>query len=80
MKKIIRVLLLFVFINSSFLQADNCLELGQWESNDLYRTGDHYEDAVFNATSKSMIGWGIFLAIGIALLASFAHQSTATSN
>lgn len=77
MRKIFTVLLLAIFIPHSFLSANNCLELGQWESNELYRTGDHCDDAVFNATSKSMVGWGIFLALGIALLAGFMHQSLA---
>ncbi len=79
MRKVIRFFLLLTFIPCRFLSASNCLELGQWESNELYRTEDHRDDAVFTATAKSMVGWGIFLAIGIALLAGFAHQSTASS-
>lgn len=67
------------------LTADNqeCLEAALEEMNDLYRTGAGCEDGIFNAVSSSMLGWGIGIFAGIALLTGLihnSHQDTDSSN
>lgn len=76
MKKTLKLLVLFAFINCSILRADDCLEANQEESNALYATGECCEDSMFTATSASMVGWGVGLAAAIALLAGLLHQSS----
>lgn len=44
----------------------------------LWRTGSGAEDGTFTAISTSMFGWGIALSVGIAILASVLHQSSAS--
>jgi hypothetical protein len=45
------------------------------ELNDLHRPNACTEDSGFTAISASMMGWGIGLAIGIALLAGLLPSS-----
>jgi hypothetical protein len=54
-------------------------ELDQWkkENESIWRTGAGAEDGTFTAISTSMLGWGLGLSAGIAILASVLHQSTA---
>lgn len=47
------------------------------EMNDLHRPGACSEDSAFTAISTSMFGWGLGLAVGIALLTGLLHQSKA---
>lgn len=42
--------------------------------------GSGAQDATFSAVTLSMVGWGIGLAGGIALLASAIHQSSSSSH
>ena len=42
---------------------------------ELYREGTGAVDGAYTATSVSMLGWGIGLAAGIAILAACLHQS-----
>ncbi|NGX38021.1 MAG: hypothetical protein K1000chlam2_01190 [Chlamydiae bacterium] len=84
MKWIIRILLPLVLVSGS-LRADNggCLEAAMDEMNELYRTGGGCEDGIFNAVSSSMLGWGVGLFVGIALLTGLihnAHQGSQTTN
>ncbi len=44
----------------------------------IWRTGTGAEDGTFTAISTSMLGWGVGLSAGIAILASVLHQSTAS--
>jgi len=79
-----KVLLPLALLTGS-LQADNgaCLEVAVDEMNDYYRTGCGCEDGVFNAISASMIGWGVGLFAGIALLTGLihnSHQDSSSSN
>lgn len=46
----------------------------------LYREGTGAIDGAYTATSVSMLGWGIGLAAGIAILAACLHQSKASSS
>ncbi len=78
MKRIIHIALASLLFSASALQAaDPCLEQAVDEMNALYRTGEGCEDEVFNAVGKSMVGWGIGLFIGIALLTGLVPSSTA---
>ncbi len=45
----------------------------------LYRPGGGAEEGGYSAISMSMVGWGLGLAGGIALLASLLAQSTSSS-
>lgn len=49
-------------------------------SNDLWANAQGVEEGAFTALSLSMLGWGLGLAAGIALLASILQQSTAVSH
>lgn len=72
MKKIILAALL---LSTQLGMADDCLELANYEMNELYDTTGHgCQDGVFNAVSASMIGWGIGLFAGIALLTGLIHS------
>ncbi len=46
----------------------------------LYRVGDGAYDGSYTTLSKSLLGWGIGLAIGIGILCALLHQSTSTSH
>lgn len=47
------------------------------DTESIWRTGAGAEDGTFNAIATSMLGWGVGLSVGIAVLASVLHQSTA---
>lgn len=82
MKRILRIILPLMLLTSS-LRADNgeYLDAAIDEMNALYDTGPSSgcQDCVFNAVSSSMIGWGIGLAIGIAVLTGLVVTSKSDS-
>ena len=41
----------------------------------IWRTGTGSEDGTYTAIATSMLGWGVGLSAGIAILASVLHQS-----
>lgn len=47
------------------------------DTESIWRTGAGSEDGTFTAIATSMLGWGVGLSAGIAILASVLHQSTA---
>lgn len=53
------------------------LENYRKDTESIWRTGAGAEDGTFTAISTSMLGWGVGLSAGIAILASVLHQSTA---
>lgn len=71
-----RVLLALLMMTAS-LRADHreCLEAAVDEMNELHRTGGGCEDGIFNAVSSSMLGWGVGLFVGIALLTGLVHNA-----
>ncbi len=75
MKTLVRLALPLVLLSSQMLQANECLELAVYEMNDTHSTGNGCQDGVFNAVSASMIGWGVGLFAGIALLTGLIHNS-----
>jgi hypothetical protein len=63
-----------------FLPSLSCPgELDQYKKDTeaIWRTGSGAEDGAYAAISTSMLGWGIGLSAGIAILASVLHQSSA---
>ena len=87
MRRIVRVILPLMLITSTALRADNgeYLDAAIEEMNSSYYTGAGAgcEDGIFNAVSSSMLGWGIGLAAGIALLTGLmynSHSSTKTTS
>lgn len=46
----------------------------------LYRVGDGAYDGSYTSLSKSLLGWGVGLALGIGILCAILHQSTSTSH
>jgi hypothetical protein len=78
MKRFLRILIPVLMLTTQALRAaDNgeCLQAAVDEMNDLYRTGCGCEDGIFNAVSSSMMGWGVGLFVGIALLTGLIHNS-----
>jgi len=71
-----RILLALLMLTAG-LRADHreCLEAAVDEMNELHRTGGGCEDGIFNAVSSSMLGWGVGLFVGIALLTGLVHNS-----
>lgn len=64
------------------LANDETIDLNnvKQQTEDLYRTGSGSTDGTFSAVSLSMLGWGVGLAAGIAILASAIHQSSSSSH
>lgn len=75
MRRCILLLMLFSFVAP--LAADGLDEYKE-DADNLYRTGSGAEEGAFTAISTSMLGWGIGLSLGIAILASVLHQSSSS--
>lgn len=86
MKRVIGAILVTTILTTSLplLAREDIQQLSD-ETDQLYRAGAGAHDGAYTALSVSMIGWGVGLAIGIALLAaalnhgsggSSAHSST----
>ncbi|MBS0627835.1 MAG: hypothetical protein JSS09_06450 [Verrucomicrobia bacterium] len=76
MKKFIFFCLLTTIIASSTAYSDD-LQNVKTDQEALW-AGSGAQDATFNAVTLSMLGWGIGLAGGIALIASAIHQSSSS--
>jgi hypothetical protein len=74
MKKISVIFTLFVL---PFLGHCDSLDNYKKDTEAIWRTGSGAEDGTFTAISTSMLGWGLGLSAGVAILASVLHQSTA---
>ena len=57
-------------------------DINQYErdTDAIWRRGAGSEDGAYTATSVSMLGWGVGLAVGIGILASVLHQSTSSAH
>jgi hypothetical protein len=75
MKRLLTALILLSSLPS--LVNGNELDNYKKDTEALWRTGSGAEDGTFTAISTSMLGWGLGLSAGIAVLASVLHQSTA---
>ena len=76
MKRIVTVLLI---ASSSLVAYDNNLNDHTKNTEAIYREGSGSQDGLFTATSISMLGWGIGLAVAIGILAGVIHQSKSSS-
>ena len=78
MKKITTAILAAALIvtSSPFYarQNEDIQTLGD-QTDALYRTGAGAQDGAYTSLGTSMIGWGLGLAVGIAILAGVLHQS-----
>jgi hypothetical protein len=76
MRKIVFFCLMMVVIGTSTAYSDD-LQNVKTDQEALW-AGSGAQDATFNAVSLSMLGWGVGLAGGIALIASAIHQSSSS--
>lgn len=81
MKKCIAIVLCFFIASSNAAFANESISDHAENTDALYResTGNGAIDGAFTATSASMIGWGVGLALGIGILAALLHQSKGSS-
>lgn len=76
MKKFIPMLLMVFLLSSSTVVAGDTIEQGwQEDTENLWKTGSGAHDGASSAISATMIGWGVGLALGIAILTAVLHQS-----
>lgn len=81
MKRMIGALLMMTFLTTSIpLPAREEIQMLGDETDQLYRAGAGSGDGAFTALSISMLGWGVGLAIGIALLAAALNHGTGGSS
>jgi hypothetical protein len=78
MKKWIKIFLVVSLVCASQAKGDNLQDYAN-NTEELWRTGAGAHDGSYTAISTSMIGWGIGLALGIAILCAVLHQSKASS-
>lgn len=78
MKKLTASLLTAVLLLTSApfsaRQNEDIQTLGD-QTDQLYRAGAGAQDGAYTSLGTSMIGWGLGLAVGIAILAGVLHQS-----
>lgn len=72
-----RLLTAFILLALPSLSFSDELEHWKKDTESIWRTGAGAEDGTFTAISTSMLGWGLGLSAGIAILASVLHQSSA---
>ncbi|MES2122868.1 MAG: hypothetical protein V4492_08860 [Chlamydiota bacterium] len=74
MKKILASLVALSICSSGYAES-----MEQWkkDTESLWRTGSGVEDGAYTAIATSMLGWGLGLSAGFAVLASVLHQSAA---
>ncbi len=76
MKKILFSVFFFLAFLPSGVKADGIDSVSQ--DDQALWAGTGAQDATYSAVSISMLGWGLGLAGGIALLASAIHQSSSS--
>ena len=79
MKRLTAAICLLLMLTTSSTFARDEISDTAVETDNLWRTGAGAHDGAFTAVSASMIGWGIGLAVGIALLAAALNHGTGTS-
>lgn len=77
MKKFITTLLILAFLTTSVpTSAGDTMEEGWKDDTEaVWRTGAGAHDGASTAISTSIIGWGVGLALAIAIIAAVLHQS-----
>ena len=80
MKKLIKTVLIIALLSfSSSVHGRDDLQDTAKNTDKLWRAGSGAHDGSYTAIGTSMLGWGIGLAVGIAVLAAVLHQSKASS-
>jgi len=80
MRKSLTLLLLVVFVcTSSAVGATDTLQDWATDTENTWRTGSGAHDGSTTAIATSIIGWGVGLALVIAIVAAVLHQSTSGS-
>ena len=71
--------MLFALAALSICTSGYAESMEQWkkDTESLWRTGSGVEDGAYTAIATSMLGWGLGLSAGFAVLASVLHQSAA---
>lgn len=77
MKRVITLVLATTLISTSFAREE-ISDLAR-HTDMLYRQGAGAQDGAFTALSVSMLGWGVGLAVGIAVLAAALNHGSGTS-
>lgn len=72
-----RLLIVFTLLSLSSFSFSDDLDEYKKNTEAIWRTGAGAEDGTYTAISTSMLGWGVGLSAGIAILASVLHQSAA---
>ena len=72
-------LVVALLLTSSEGTASDTLNDWKEDTENLWRTGSGAHDGSTTAIATSIIGWGVGLALGIAILAAVLHQSKAGS-
>jgi hypothetical protein len=82
MKKVVISILILLLPCSSapLLAGRGSLQDFAKNTESIYRKGAGSEDGGFTAISMSMLGWGLGLAAGIAILAAVLHQSKSSTS
>jgi len=80
MRKSVTLLLLVAFVlTSSTTGATDTLQDWSSDTENVWRTGSGAHDGSTTAIATSIIGWGVGLALVIAIVAGVLHQSTSGS-
>lgn len=81
MKKVIGALLMTTILTTSLplVAREDIQELGD-QTDQIYRTGAGAHDGAFTALGISILGWGVGLAVGIALLAAALNHGSGGSS
>lgn len=78
MKAIIAIFLALSLVSS--VSARESIQEIATNTDKLYRTGAGAQDGAFTALSMSMLGWGVGLTVGIALLAAALNHSSSSGS
>jgi len=79
MKKFIPLFLSIALLSSACPLIADDLETVQQDQDNIWRVGAGAQDGAYTSIASSMLGWGLGLAVGIGVLASVLHQSTAST-
>ena len=70
------ICILCISMMTATLRAEQDIQIMAEQTDELYRPAAASQDGAFTSLSLSMLGWGVGVAAGIAILASVLHQST----
>lgn len=79
-KPILSLLCVAILSSSAVIHAEEDIDILAEQTDELYRLGAGAQDGAYTSLGLSMIGWGIGIAAGIGILASFVSQSHSKSS